>query len=133
MTNVAVGMPERVVRDAIEFVLARERRRARIAVTFLGPRAMQQLNAEFLQHNYPTDVIAFPLQGPRGALTGDIYVCRSVAARNARTRHVAVREELLRLLVHGTLHVLGWDHPDGAARERSAMWRRQERYVGGLT
>ena len=43
-----------------------------------------------------------------------------------------LREELVRLVVHGTLHVLGYDHPDGPGRTRSAMWRRQERYVRRL-
>jgi ssRNA-specific RNase YbeY (16S rRNA maturation enzyme) len=41
-------------------------------------------------------------------------------------------EELVRLVVHGTLHVLGYDHPTGPGRTRSAMWRRQERYVRRL-
>jgi probable rRNA maturation factor len=43
-----------------------------------------------------------------------------------------MREELVRLIVHGTLHALGRDHPEGAGRTRSAMWRRQERYVEAL-
>jgi probable rRNA maturation factor len=42
---------------------------------------------------------------------------------------VSAQEELLRLVVHGTLHVLGYDHPLGAARMTSPMWRRQERIV----
>ncbi len=41
-------------------------------------------------------------------------------------------EELVRLAVHGNLHVLGYDHPEGPSRTRSAMWRRQERYVRRL-
>ena len=43
-----------------------------------------------------------------------------------------MEQELVRLAVHGTLHVLGYDHPNGAGRTRSAMWRRQERYVRRL-
>jgi ssRNA-specific RNase YbeY (16S rRNA maturation enzyme) len=39
---------------------------------------------------------------------------------------------LSRLVIHGTLHVVGWDHPDGESRERSPMWRRQERYLERL-
>jgi ssRNA-specific RNase YbeY (16S rRNA maturation enzyme) len=49
----------------------------------------------------------------------------------ARPPH-RLHEELVRLVVHGTLHVLGYDHPDGPGRTRSAMWRRQERYVRRL-
>jgi probable rRNA maturation factor len=44
-----------------------------------------------------------------------------------------LRQELIRLVVHGTLHALGREHPEGPHRTRSAMWRRQERYVEALT
>ena len=64
-----------------------------------------------------------------GSLAADIYICRFAAVRNARAHAVPVREELLRLVIHGTLHVLGWDHPHGTTRTRSPMWRRQERYL----
>jgi probable rRNA maturation factor len=63
---------------------------------------------------------------------GDVYVCRAVAEREAKRRGIPLRQELVRLVVHGTLHVLGWDHPDDDARVRAPMWRRQERYVGRL-
>jgi probable rRNA maturation factor len=56
-----------------------------------------------------------------------------VARREARAREITVEEELIRLIVHGTLHALGREHPEGADRIRSAMWRRQERYVEALT
>jgi probable rRNA maturation factor len=63
---------------------------------------------------------------------GDVYVCPWVAAREAKARRVPLRQELVRLVVHGTLHVLGWDHPEDDTRVRSPMWRRQERYVERL-
>ena len=55
-----------------------------------------------------------------------------MARREALARKVPVRQELVRLVVHGTLHVLGYDHPENGRRERSPMWRRQERYVEAL-
>lgn len=120
-------LPEPEIRRVVETVLAGERRPAHVSVTFLGRDAMRRLNREYKGHDRPTDVIAFPLQSP-GGLAGDVYVCPWQARRQAAALGVAEREELIRLLVHGTLHVLGWEHPE-AARARSPMWRRQERYV----
>lgn len=122
-------LPDTLVRRVVGGVLAGERRGAEVSVTFLGRDAMRRLNAEYKGVDRPTDVIAFPLAGPDGRLVGDVYVCPWVARREAAARGVPVREELVRLVVHGTLHVLGWDHPDDDDRTRSPMWRRQERYV----
>ncbi|MEP6589608.1 MAG: rRNA maturation RNase YbeY [Gemmatimonadota bacterium] len=137
-TNVVVGgtvgrLPRRVVRDAVLHVLREERREASVAITFLGVRRMQDMNQQYKAHDEPTDVLSFALPLPDGRLTGDIYICRSMAAREAHQRALPLREELLRLVVHGTLHVLGYDHPDGATRTDSPMWQRQERYVKELT
>lgn len=137
--DIAVGgraaLPLAVVRRAVRAAAAAERPRPRLAqvsVTFLGPGRMRALNRRHLRHDRPTDVIAFALHTPDGALVGDVYVCRAVAARQARDAGCSLREELIRLVIHGTLHVLGHDHPAGEARLRSPMWRRQERLVGRL-
>jgi probable rRNA maturation factor len=126
-------LPTRVVREAVRHVLRAEGRSASVAVTFLGPRRMRRMNAEYKHHDRPTDVLSFALPLPDGSLSGDVYVCPYVAAREARSRGLRVREELVRLVVHGTLHVLGYDHPEGEDRTESTMWRRQERYVKALT
>ncbi len=125
-------LPDRVVDHAVREVMRRERRRAAISVTFLGRDSMRQLHARHKGVDRPTDVLAFALPAPDGALLGDVYVCPWVAAREARRHSVPLRQELIRLVVHGTLHVLGWDHPDGEGRTASPMWRRQERYVAAL-
>jgi probable rRNA maturation factor len=65
-------------------------------------------------------------------VVGDVYVCPWIARREAQARGIPLRQELIRLVVHGTLHALGREHPEGPERERSAMWRRQERYVEAL-
>ena len=127
------ALPAATVRRIVQTILQREKRRANVSVTFLGRDTMRRMNAEHLGHNWPTDVIAFALPGPNGALMGDVYVCRAVALRQARRLNAPLRQELIRLVVHGTLHVLGYDHPTGEGRTRSAMWKRQERYVRTLT
>jgi probable rRNA maturation factor len=121
-----------VVRRVVESVLRSERRDATISVTFLGRDAMRRLNATHRGHDWATDVLTFTLKTPEIETVGDIYICAWVARREANARAISLREELIRLLVHGTLHALGRDHPEGPARTRSAMWRRQERYVEAL-
>jgi len=122
-------LPRALVKRAVLAVLEGERREALISVTFVGPDAMRRLNARHKGHDRPTDVLTFPLNDAAGRIIGDIYICPDVARDNARARDVAMREEIARLVVHGVLHVLGYDHPDGEERETSAMWRRQERLV----
>jgi len=113
--------------DAAVRVLRAERAtRTLLSVTFVNRRAIAALNRRHLGHAGPTDVITFGFRDPRGAVIGDVYVCAEVAAANARRFGRPVREEVLRLVVHGTLHVLGYDHPDGEERTASPMWRRQE-------
>jgi probable rRNA maturation factor len=125
---VSRALVERVVRA----VLQAERHEALISVTFLGREAMRRLNAEHKEHDRPTDVLTFSLSDPAGHLVGDVYICPWVARQEAKARGISLREELIRLIVHGTLHALGRDHPEGPERTRSAMWRRQERYVEAL-
>jgi probable rRNA maturation factor len=127
-----VPLPVGFVRRVVEAVLRGERRHALISVTFVGRDAMRRLNAEHKGHDWPTDVLTFALRDPDGTAVGDVYVCPWVAEREARARGIPPREELIRLVVHGTLHALGRDHPEGEHRTRSAMWRRQERYVEAL-
>ena len=121
-----------VVRRVVLAVLRAERREALISITFLGRESMRRLNAEHKGRDCPTDVLAFPLIGPTDLPVGDVYICPWVARQEARVRRIPLRQELIRLVVHGTLHALGREHPEGAARNRSAMWRRQERYVEAL-
>ena len=104
---------------------------AMLSVTFVGRAAISELNRRYLGHRGPTDVISFGLgrPGKRGAVIGDIYICPEVARDNAKRQGVPIGEEILRLVVHGTLHVLGHDHPAGASRTTSGMWRLQERIL----
>jgi probable rRNA maturation factor len=125
-------LPRAVVQRVVQEVLRAERGEALISVTFVGRDSMRRLNAEHKGQDRPTDVLTFALTDPAGGMVGDIYICPWVARREARVRAIPLRQELIRLVVHGTLHALGRDHPEGAARTRSAMWRRQERYVEAL-
>jgi probable rRNA maturation factor len=120
------------VREAAVAALNAERvRNAMLSITFVGRAAMSEMNHRYLRHRGPTDVISFGLErtGRRGAVIGDIYICPEVARDNAKRQGIPIGEEVLRLVVHGTLHVLGHDHPVGVSRMTSPMWQRQERIL----
>ena len=104
---------------------------ALVSITLVDRRTMAGLNRAHLGHRGPTDVISFGFRRATDGdpVVGDIYIAPEVARENAGEAGVPVREEVTRLVVHGTLHVLGHDHPDGQGREKSPMWQRQERVL----
>jgi probable rRNA maturation factor len=114
---------------------------AEISVTLLDATPMRELNARFHQIDEPTDVLAFELgesvvgsiEGSEAgaSLLGDIYVCSAVAVAFAEEHDEDPEEEIVRLAIHGTLHLLGYDHPGSEDRYDSDMYRLQERLLDG--
>ena len=106
--------------------------RAELSLSFVGLEEIAELHERFMDEPGPTDVLSFPLddvdeaKGPDGVrLLGDVVVAPAEAERN----HPDDPDRELRLLVvHGILHLLGYDHEEDGARTR--MWERQERYSG---
>ena len=128
----------RVRRVAAAVLRAEGVRDALVSIAFVSAREIARLNKRHLGHAGVTDVISFALGAGKErsaphAVVGDIYIAPNVARANAMRFGRGVREELARLVVHGTLHVLGHDHPDGTARTTSPMWRRQERLLASAT
>lgn len=135
LDGVRIPVSRARVADAVRAVLRAERvRDAMISVAFVRTRDIQRMNRTHLRRDRPTDVIAFGFRaaGRGSPVVGDIYIAPDVARESARANGVSVREEIVRLVVHGTLHVLGHDHPETDARTRSPMWRTQERLVARL-
>ena len=100
-------------------------------VTFVSNRTIARLHRQHVGHRGTTDIVTFEHARHSAAspIVGDVYIAPQVARDNARAFAQPVREEIARLTVHGVLHTLGWQHPDGEARLTSEMWRRQERWL----
>lgn len=131
-----VELAAEVTRDevigAVRTTAAAERvGQGEISVTFVDAAASAALNRTHLGHPDPTDVIAFNLGEPNEPL-GDIYICPDIARASAAELGLPPREELLRLVIHGVLHLLGWDHPEGSERLESDMFQRQEELLAQL-
>ena len=132
--GVRVAISRARVAELVRGVLKAERvTSALVSVTFVDRAGIARLNRQHLGHAGPTDVISFGLTSLEGApVVGDIYIAPEIARENAVSHGVGVREETARLVVHGTLHVLGYDHPEDETRTGSDMWRRQEQLLSRL-
>jgi len=105
--------------------LAAENRPADVSIAFVTSRIITDLNRRYLGRDGATDVIAFPLQDAAGgdsAYLGEVVVCTDVAVDEAKARGVDTTVELYLYVVHGLLHLLGWD--DDTPAKRTAMNRR---------
>ncbi len=99
-------------------------RSARIEIAVVDDRRIARLNRIYLRHNGPTDVLAFDLSGPGDAgLAGQVIVSAETARRQAKRFGHPIAGELALYVVHGLLHLLGYD--DHRPRQRRRMHARQ--------
>lgn len=124
----------RIAREFGRVRPAKHRALSLISLSFITPLRMRRLNRQYRSKDRPTDVLsfsvtegdAFPaIRAKETAELGDIFVCPAMATREAKRRGIPLEEELVRLVVHGTLHLLGYDHATEADEDR--MFALQER------
>lgn len=98
---------------------------AELSVLLVGADHIRKLNARFAGDDYATDVLSFPMMedDETSLLLGDVVICPEIAETNAAKLGHDVARELDTLLVHGTLHLLGYDHDD--EEEKARMEDRQ--------
>ena len=118
-----------------------------VSLIFADEITIASLNQQFMGNEGPTDVLSFPIEGepdPTGrvpdaggsgpgeppapeipTLIGDIVICPSVAAKNAVEHEVTFDDEIALLVVHGALHLLGWDHAEDDEAERMETRERE--------
>jgi len=124
--------PEALLEAAVLRTLDDQRVRvAEISLTLVDDEGIRALNKQYLAKDRATDVLAFTLGSGPGTL-GDVYLGMDQARRQAEGAGVSLDEELVRLAVHGTLHVLGHEHPEGSDRTTSPMFTLQERLVESI-
>lgn len=115
------------VKRAVEATLKHEKiDDASISVTLLNDTRIRAMNRKYLEHDSVTDVISFPLYERGERPVGDVYIGYEQVERQASEADIDIPEEVARVAIHGTLHVLGYDHPEDETRTRSEMWELQE-------
>lgn len=114
---------KKIARAVLELL---EQGEVELSLALVGNAEIRKLNARFRSKDEPTDVLSFPSGArlPTGAqLLGDVVISIERAKRQAREQKVTLREEMVTLLIHGVVHLLGYDH------ERSA---KDARIMGAL-
>lgn len=102
-------------------------RRGTLSIAVVDDPTIHDLNRQYLQHDYPTDVLSFVLEQRAGFLEGEVVVSADTAATRCEAYGWSLDDELLLYVVHGTLHLAGYD--DGTPPERQAMRQREEHYL----
>ncbi len=99
----------------------------RIGIVIVDNETIHKLNADFLQHDYPTDVISFQVESEleRGYLEGEVIASAEMAKDRAPEFAWSVKEELILYIIHGLLHLVGFD--DLTDTDRKTI-REKERY-----
>ncbi len=106
-----------------------------LSIVLLNDRAMRVLNAQYRGKDLPTDVLSFPQSSPQGGveqLIGDVVISLQTATRQAKEQKSTLHGEVVRLLVHGILHLLGYDH-ERSPQEARRMGSKERMIIRRLT
>ena len=123
----SLRFPTKESRRVVRAVLAAEKTTiAEVSIVFTDSRRIRSVNRIFLNHNYATDVLAFELE-PTPNREAEIYVNLDKAKAQAKVFKVPFREETRRLLIHGLLHIMGYQ--DTSPRLKAAMTHRENQIL----
>ena len=121
--------PNKETFRVVRRVVTGEKKKVSVSIVFTDDRFIKNMNKRYLSHNRTTDVIAFPLSDGPGP-EGEVYVNLDQAKRQALDYNVTFHNEVRRLVIHGTLHLLGYRDSTPSLKKR--MRRLEDRYLARL-
>jgi probable rRNA maturation factor len=122
---------KKVAQKVLEIV---EHGQAELSIALVGNAEIRTLNAKFRKKDYPTDVLSFPAgdELPTGVrLLGDVVISVEKAREQAKQRGRTLNEEMVTLLIHGVVHLLGYDH-ERSAKDAHIMGRLERKIYQAL-
>jgi probable rRNA maturation factor len=125
----AVAIDRKRLREIVAAVLDGEGKPdSEISLAFVDNATIHRLNLRYLQHDEPTDVLSFPLSDPSAKrLSGELVIDAEIAKAQAQERGHDVQAELALYVIHGLLHLCGYDDKSEAAEKR--MRERERHYL----
>jgi len=118
-----------IIKSLLEKVLNEEAEQGIIDVIFVDLDEIVRLNS-YRKKDGPTDVLSFNYDQPK--LKGEVYVCPDYVKENAKIFNVPFGQELLRVCIHGILHVCGYDH-EKSQEDEKIMFEKQEKYLSDFS
>jgi probable rRNA maturation factor len=123
---------KRKIRKWIEYTAEEEKSIAgEICIIFCNDDYLNEINRKYLKHNTLTDIITFPLTNNPKIISGDIYISLPRVRENAKIFRQRVNDELHRVIIHGVLHLLGFN--DKSEEEKEGMRLKEIYYLEKLT
>jgi rRNA maturation RNase YbeY len=117
------GRIKRLIREVIE---KEKRISGDLSFIFTTDQKIIEINRKFLNRNYFTDVITFDYSGKK-IISGDIFISVETVKRNSVNYKVSFRDEILRVIIHGVLHLL--KYKDSNSKERKEMRRMEDHWI----
>ncbi|HLX91840.1 MAG TPA: rRNA maturation RNase YbeY [Puia sp.] len=124
-----LDLPQRIrLGRFIESIFRREHiKLAELHYNFCSDNEIRSLNAKWLGHDYITDILTFNYATPMLPVSGDIFLGTAEIKRNAQRYNSTIRQETLRVMFHGALHLSGYD--DKTDPQKQAMRRQEDHYL----
>ena len=121
-------LPVKKTKEAVSNTLKGEKaKNAVINIVYVDDKTIHELNKKYLKHDRTTDVISFSLEEGTSHIDGEIYISIETAVKQAKDYEVSLTNEILRLAVHGTLHLLGY--LDDTIEQRQIMSILENKYI----
>lgn len=133
------SVDKELVKRTVQVVLAGEgKSSADLSIAFVGQGRMRQLNKRYLSRNRTTDVLAFPepklnikIPSALGNSLGEVIISLRDVKKNAKRYKVRYKQELVKVIIHGILHLMGYEH-EWSEKEAKVMLTKQEYYLGQI-
>ena len=118
------------IKRAVKEVLRKERRDARLSIVLVDNSRIKELNKQYFNSDEVTDVISFPLSNNKNSLSGEVIVSVETAVDTAGKRNISVEGEIVLYILHGILHLLGYD--DGNEGDARVMHEEESKILKTL-
>lgn len=130
MNQIPKNLNEEKVRSLVKQILSEYKKDKELSITYVSNPFIKKMNKQFLNRDRTTDVIAFNLEESedKDNILGDIYISHDQAKIQAEKYNVTYENELMRLTIHGVLHVLGYE--DDTNKKKQIMHQQEDKWLG---